>query len=189
MSLEQPRSPRRPLLVVALLTLAFGASAGCEDESASTETAGNSRTVGSFHIVGDGMYEGFQRWRTTATPEDRKVIEELIGRKDLLIHVFLGMGRLSDQVSRGGASGVASNPDTKGVCDFHPIVGRFRPDRNWDVVYDRQRTDAFEEQYGIPTPVEVVLQPDLRTRPSRVEEPPAPRNTSEEYPPQNSERV
>ena len=105
MALEQPRSPRRPLLVVAVLALACGASAGCEVDEPSTQTKGRPRTIGSFHIVGDGMYEGFQRWRATATTEDRTAIDELIERKDLLIHVFLAVGRLSDQVSRGGASG------------------------------------------------------------------------------------
>ena len=158
MPFEQPRSPGRALFMGGVLALACGASAGCEAEFAKTRATETTRTVGSFHIAGVGMYEAFERWRATATREDQVVIEDLGGKKDLLIHVFLAVGRLSEEESRGGESGEASTRDMKLLCDFHPIVGTFRRERDWDVIYDPERTKKFEEDYGIPTPPEVVLQ-------------------------------
>jgi len=150
--IEPPDSPRRAAVFGAALALACGISSGCETERSTI------KTMGSFHIAGDGMYEGVQRWRDAATPEERAEIDKLIARKDVLIHIFLAEGRLSDLVSRGGASGWASDDMMKRVCDFHPIVATFARELNWDVVYDPRRAEEFEKQYGIPNSIEVILQ-------------------------------
>ena len=160
MPLDEPHSLRRRLFLQGVLGVACGMSTGCEAEWASTRTKGGPRTIGSFHIAGEGMYEGFQRWLATVTSDDRAAIDELIGRKELLIHVFLAVGRLP-QASRGGMSGFASGEEMTGLCDFHPIVGEFSTERNWDVIYDPELTKKFEEDHGIPTPPEVILQHEI----------------------------
>ena len=85
-------------------------------------------------MVGNGMYEVFTGLRDSLTPDDRKVIEDLIRREDLLFHVFLAVGRLDPNRSRGGKSGWASSDTMKPICDFHPIAGRFASERDWDIV-------------------------------------------------------
>lgn len=161
MPLAQRRFTRRVALKVAVLALAGSVFVGCDEDRVGLRKSGPAVIVGSFHIAGGGMYEAFERWRTSLTPDNRKVIEELIRREDLLFHVFLGVGRLDPELSRGGKSGWASSPTMKPICDFHPIAGRFAPERNWDVVSDPEARKVFEEVHGIPNPPEVILHHEI----------------------------
>ena len=144
----------------ALLALAAGVSAGCDDLLGPPEPWRPVRE-GHFVIAGDGMHDSFNRWWDSLGDSDRAVFDQLMHLKEpLLIHTFLATGRLP-RISRGGASAPASAEDMKMICDFHPVIGELSPKRNWDVAYDPDRTKAFEETHGIASPPEVVLHHEI----------------------------
>ena len=149
MAIEQRRSRPRALFAWAVLGMACA-----------TLDDADVHTTGSIRTTGDGMAEAVRRWRDQATPEERAVIDELMARKDLQIHVVLVVGRLS-KASRGGESMLASNSESGRLCIWHPKAQGVPPGRDWEVFYDPERAKEYEEKYGIPTPVEVVLQHEI----------------------------
>lgn len=159
--IEEHRCTRRELLRWGVLASAGGAAAGCDEVVVLPPRRSGAAIIGSFHIIGDGMYEAFKNWRESLREKDRDVLEKFLWQKDLLIHVFRATGRLSPLESRGGASAPASSKRIKKVCDFHPIYGDVPWKLSWDVAYDPELTKWFEEKYGIPTPPEVVLHHEI----------------------------
>ena len=60
MSVREQGCTRRELLKWGVLALAGGVFAGCDP--------GTPAIIGSFHFIGEGMYEAFRNWRMSAGP-------------------------------------------------------------------------------------------------------------------------
>ena len=142
MAIERIRDRQKILLAVAVLGVAW-VSGGCSifEEEEDDDDPFHS----SLRYEDPRLEAGFWKMYQLVPEEDRAVLDnEIVRRKDLLIHVF--RHKLPEGLSRGGASALHSGAVEAGWCsqDQHPDVKGIRKSRNWDLVYDQQMAERFE---------------------------------------------